>query len=564
MSFGNLSWAWSLFGVAAIAAILFVLQRLRVRHTLVEVETTLFWQQAIEESRARVRVQRFRHPWAYVLILLISLLLWLSVAGIRINAGEPHEHLVLLDGSAAMSVGNRFSDAVDLACEYANSLPEESRTVVLCSGDVQTLLRPGEDPLLLTRRLQDLRPSASPNSISYVLQQYAVEFGSRPTSVCIVGDHSLSASEVELLPESVQVRQIKVAQPAVANIGITCLGVRAASSGQWSNVDVLVEVLGDAVPSLAIDGQRAASSPVVEALPGGARYRFSDVTAGGGLLTAGLSTGDAMSFDDRAQFVLPDRRQIAVAVEPGIAEVVRQVIAADPGLLLQDAVDAQTQIAVRSVGSTFGAGIPTMEFSTAEQADDAFLICHPSEQDPVAVLDDLYRGLGLSEIDAMAASSALGRPMTVGTRPSERKQLWVWQELLQPEYDFVSSRSFPLFVGLGLRWLASFEDGPVRVAVGEPLILEDEAVTVGGTVSRSFSDVFVPTVAGLHVGAQDTQFAASLLDREASGQVSATRATLEAATATVAGRYDLITIILAIALLLLGVEWLLFRTARIP
>lgn len=564
MSFGNLSWAWSLFGVAAIAAILFVLQRLRVRHILVEVETTLFWQQAIEESRARVRMQRFRHPWAYVLILLISLLLWLSVAGIRVDAGEPRDHLVLLDGSAAMAVGNRFSEAVDLAYEYAKSLPEESRTVVLCSGDVQTLLRPGEDPLLLTRRLQALRPTASPNSISFVLQQHAVAFGSRPTSICIVGDHSLSAAEVELLPESVQVRQIKVAQPAVTNSGITDLGVRAATSGQWSNVDVLVEVLGDAVPSLAIDGLPAVSNPIVETIPSGARYRFADVPAGGGLLTAGLPAGDALSFDDRAQFVLPDRRQIAVAVAPSIAAVVRQVIATDPGLLLQDAVDAQTQIAVRLVGSSFGGDIPTMEFSTAEQADNAFLICHPSEQNPVAVLDDLYRGLGLSEIDAMAASSALGRPLTVGTRPSDRKQLWVWQELLQPEYDFVSSRSFPLFVGLGLRWLADFEDGPVRVAVGEPLFLEDVAVTVGGNVSRSFSSAFVPVVAGLHVGSQGAQFAASLLDREASGQVSTAVANLEAATATVAGRYDFITIILAIALLLLGVEWLLFRTARIP
>ena len=564
MSFGNLSLAWSLFGVAAIAAILFVLQRLRVRHTLVEVETTLFWQQAIEESRARVRVQRFRHPWAYLLILLISLLLWLSVAGVRLNAGEARDHLVLLDGSAAMAVGDRFSDAVDLACEYANSLPEESRTVVLCGGEVQTLLRPSEDPLLLTRRLHGLRPTASPNSVSYVLQQHAVAFGSRPTSVCIVGDHSLSAAEVELLPESVQVRQIKVPQPDVANSGITGLGVRAATSGQWSNVDILVEVFGDAVPSLAIDGQPAVSNPVVETLPIGVRYRFADVPAGGGLLTVGLPAGDALSFDDRAQFVLPDRRQIAVAVAPGIAEVVRQVIAADPGILLQDGVDAQTQVAVQLAGSSFGDGMPVMEFSTAEQAENAFLICHPSELDPAAVLDDLYRGLGLSEIDAMAASSALGRPMTVGTRPSERKQLWVWQELLQPEYDFVSSRSFPLFVGLGLRWLSNFEDGPVRVAVGEPLLIEDGAVTVGNTVSRSFSSAFVPTVAGLHVAAQGSQFAASLLDREASGQVSAAAASLEAATATVASRYDLITIILAIALLLLGVEWLLFRTARIP
>ena len=75
MNFANLPLGWALLGVAALAVGLFALQRLRVRHRPVEVETTLFWQQALEESRARVLTQRFRHPWAYALVLAIALLL---------------------------------------------------------------------------------------------------------------------------------------------------------------------------------------------------------------------------------------------------------------------------------------------------------------------------------------------------------------------------------------------------------------------------------------------------------------------------------------------------------
>ena len=66
--------------LAALAGALYLLQRLRVRHREVDVATTLFWHEAVHETRARVLVQRFRHPWAYALLLAISALLW-SVVG---------------------------------------------------------------------------------------------------------------------------------------------------------------------------------------------------------------------------------------------------------------------------------------------------------------------------------------------------------------------------------------------------------------------------------------------------------------------------------------------------
>ena len=68
-------------GLIGLALLLFGLQWLRVRHRRVEVVTTLFWREAIEETRACVLWQRFRHPWAYLLSLLIVGLLWLAWAG---------------------------------------------------------------------------------------------------------------------------------------------------------------------------------------------------------------------------------------------------------------------------------------------------------------------------------------------------------------------------------------------------------------------------------------------------------------------------------------------------
>ncbi|MGK0204129.1 MAG: hypothetical protein ACI9S9_003210, partial [Planctomycetota bacterium] len=339
---------------------------------------------------------------------------------------------------------------------------------------------------------------------------------------------------------------------------------------KWHNIDVLLEVVGQAIPALQLDGVALANAPEVSASVDGSHYRFRDVPAHGQSLLASLPGGDALVHDDHAQFVLPDRRPIAVAVQPGVAGVLRQVLTADTGVVLQDTVNADTRVVIRSVGSDFGSQLPALELSTMEQAEDAFLVFHPPELDPGQVLDELYRGLGLNEIDAMSTAAALGRAVTMGAKPDGNKKLWMWQKLLQPDYDFVNSRSFPLFVGLSIRWLADFEEGPDQIAVGKPIALADAAVIhEAGDASRAFSASFVPGVAGSYSMASDVAggnlaFAASLLDPQSTGVIDALAASLPAATTATASGYDLITFFLLLALLLLGVEWLLFRTSRIP
>ena len=83
MSFSNLPIGAVLAGIAALAGVLYALQRLRVRHRPVTVVTTLFWKEAVEETRARVLVHRFRHFWAYLLLLTIVSLLWIAIAAPR-------------------------------------------------------------------------------------------------------------------------------------------------------------------------------------------------------------------------------------------------------------------------------------------------------------------------------------------------------------------------------------------------------------------------------------------------------------------------------------------------
>ena len=55
MSFTFLSTAAVLGGIGVLAVLLGILHRLRVQHREVEVVRTLFWQAAVEETRACVR-----------------------------------------------------------------------------------------------------------------------------------------------------------------------------------------------------------------------------------------------------------------------------------------------------------------------------------------------------------------------------------------------------------------------------------------------------------------------------------------------------------------------------
>ena len=574
MSFGFVPALLGVAGLAAVAGLLYALQRLRVRHREVEVETTLFWKQAIEESRARVLTQRFRHPWTYALLLAICSLLWLSFAGLRSDAAEDRDHLVLLDGSAGMAHGARFDAAVDAAVDYTAGLPAGSRTVVLCAERARTVLRPNEELLLLRRRLEAVAPVAAPSCVIDVLFDSVRERPARPMTVCVAGDLQLSASEQARLPASVALRRLPLAERAGSNAGVTALGVRPAASGRWDAVDVLFDVRrsdpaggaagrGDGPsPSVTLDGAALDAAQVaVEPLADGRRFRYADVPANGQLLRVALARGDSLGLDDVATFALPDRRPVGVAVGPGVPEVLRQAVEADPGLVVQQ---DGARVVVRLAGDSFGGELPALELSAPAQADDAFLVFHDEDQDPASVLERLYTQLGLQEIDAMAAAAALGRAVTMGAKPGPRRALWVWRQLLADDYDFVRSRSFPLFVGLGVRWLADVVEGPTRVAVGEPLAAGDGEVVAGDARSRSFGATFVPRAPGALRLADGSTLHASLLDPLATGAPRADALEVPSLPAASGVSPDLVTVFLVLALLLLAAEWVLYRTSRIP
>ena len=179
------------------------------------------------------------------------------------------------------------------------------------------------------------------------------------------------------------------------------------------------------------------------------------------------------------------------------------------------------------------------------------------------------KAIGLKEIDAMSLAETARRPVevTVGTGPQWRIE--VWQELLSDEFNFTQSRAFPLFIANSVRWLANTRAGYPFVAAGRPLAGEtlemgDRVVDAQGRMLDPLGVPFVPEQAGeIKVENSARSLAVSLLDPASTLGSAGTASTLPQQSSAGLATNPVTWLLLA-ALVLLGVEWYLYQTSRVP
>jgi hypothetical protein len=566
LSFTNLSPFVVLTGLAGLAGVLFLLQRLRVRHRELQVVTTLFWKQAVQETRARVFVQRFRHPWAFLLVLLIASLLWLGLAGVRLAPDGRREVVFLLDTSAGMAWGDRFEQATRALMREAARVPGDQLRVIACGGGARTLMLPGESTLLLHERLRDLRPQPSPAGIEAELRGLSPR-ADLEVRVLIFGDAPVSAESLALLDESISVRRVRLEAeaPRASNRAVTALGVSTAASGAWSCVDVLCELSGavdETTPlTVTLDGAPAVLEAERSFQSGRVRILLRDVPASGQVLRVALQRDDGFETDDAAAIALPDRPMIRVALSPSLDGVLRPLLEADPAILL---VQAEPRVVVRRAGESLGDGQPALEFVSPNDQEEAFLVRHGPEDDSHRLLARAGEELGLNEIDAMDLARVAERPIAVGVLAEAGRGVGVWDVLLGEEFNFVQSSSFPLFVARALRWLAADEGFTPWSAAGVATGDSTPRTGAGDVWLDPVGAAFTPPQAGRYRAADGTLLAASLLDPSSSlpgwqAGLEATDQALESARG-----WSALTWIVLLALVLLAIEWALFRRGRIP
>jgi hypothetical protein len=436
MTFTLFSTLATLIGIGVIAFGLALLQRLRVQHREVEVVSTLFWQAAVKETRARVFVQKFRHWPAWLLLVLIASLLWILLAGPNWTASDEMQHVVLLDGSIADPTV--AASDLELATLKASKLPLMNREIVHAGPQLETLLRSGE-PVQLARLRREAEPIAASTGLEWALESLATRAAAgKPLSIHIVGDAAVDQRYLDTLPEEVTVYRLDRG-PAQGTPLLRSLGVSDAASGVWQTVDLLfapavtesfqienLKVMIDQEPFLG----------EIEATKTG-DYVIKNVPARGGILRLSYEASDVGAI------TLPRRDPIRVVFESGTPEVLRQLILLDPACT---EVKGQPDLLV---GESENA-----DLRLRSEGEPAFQI-NTDAEDAESALSGLIDELALRQIDATALAQQSGRVVDVQVASSQERQISIWKNLFSATYNFQQSRACPIFVARSIRWLAN-------------------------------------------------------------------------------------------------------------
>ena len=586
---------WFLLGIPVLAGVLFVLHRLRIRHRRMEVVTTLFWQEAIEEARARVFVQRFRHPLVYAFLLFLSLLLWAGFADPKLGSDPEEQSLILVEGSARHMGAERTAEALAAVQDLLSDMPLEGRSVVWCGETERTLLASGEPAALLEARWEGVVPQACPSPIVGIVDRMGELQANTPADrrlplhVILVGHSTLPKILVEGLPGDMRVQTLALtsaedSSEIVRSTRLVSLGVAPAESGAWDRVDVLLRLRNpaDAVPQnprLILGDQPLAITPVRSREAGVDRYFYASLPAKGQLLrvfnelqSIGLQAIDlnAMVLNggggDEALGVLalPDRQILEVQLEAGLPAELNAVLQADPGLRI---VDSDPDVLI---GTQPGKSLGARLWLNPKSNEAVFRFTQDAGSKGETRLRRRFGAIGLGGIDARDARAAAeeGAPSRTATEPvrmefvaGEGRAIEMPLQLLGDGYNFVQSRAFPLFFAEAVRWLASAEEAPRRVAAGE--ILQGEHSSWKDQAGRNLDPVgaafFVPA-AGEYQGQEGAVLAASLqspMDDSEAYALSPLQLSSSSGSA-------LLFWITLLALLGLVAEWFLVRTGRMP
>ena len=248
---------------------------------------------------------------------------------------------------------------------------------------------------------------------------------------------------------------------------------------------------------------------------------------------------------------------LRVAIDESLRPFFARVIEADAGLVL-----AEDEADVAIAEGTSPGVVPTLSVVSAGDAEHAIAVTAPRAH-PDRLLAAVQEDLALAEIDGAALAHATGRVISVGAAAGEGRAITLWRALLAPDAGFVASRAFPLFTAKALRWLADRAPLHAFVAAGEPLADARSGAFTDplGRVCDPAGAAFTPPVAGDYVGPRGGRLSAALLD--ASGYEASAASAADAPDAPTAP-FSIVTLLILVVFALLGLEWLLFRTGRLP
>jgi hypothetical protein len=484
MVFGGLSGSGIALLVLACAGALALLHILHTRPREVRVITTLFWAEAMESARARSLWRRLRHPWTYMLLLLICVLVALAL-----GEPEPGEdsssriwQVLVIDAGASMSAPlgdgteSRLDAAVEAAIEESKRLSWRDRLAVIVADPVPRLVQDFDEPITLApRRLQALTASTAPSILGAGLDLAASLLRGRENA-CVT---LIAGGDGRFRPrhdsQEYELSVISVGAPADNAALLDAIFLPAEANPLRGRLLVRAGYWGQAATDITLRVLRQGGQPLLEqqatVRPGDTHDFFvDDLAADGDHLIVRLAPSDGVPADNVADVGLPYRRAIRIHVTDEPPLVLRACLENDPAVQFVDA-EADADIDLIVGGSAEDKGKPVIQVVTEGPAVAAGSVVSVVDRQLAMrteppVLLTCGAGVALDEAEGpgdilLASGNAILAALAEGPAPS---RLRLSSALLAPDGEFGHRPEFAMFLTQSVRRLAGWRPSPLAVS----------------------------------------------------------------------------------------------------
>ncbi len=468
----------------------------------------------------RVLAKNLQYLLLLALRIALLVLLVLAFAGPTIFRSpqaavseDSRLHLIVLDVSASMAYGDRWSAAEDAAADIIDELGSDDRGQIIAAGRIAELLtQVTADPSVLRSAVGTIEPGVFQLGFGQLMRALdgVIRAAEIPVVLHVITDaqaSGLPSRFAELAPrESAELVIHNVAEGGAENWGVESLGGSPLTGELQASVASFAEVAARRTVRLALEGELVDEQIVDVPAGGRAQVEFAPLTlrAGSNRVSVTISPGDGLTSDD-GRFIALQRP------EPRAVLLVSDDLRGRDTLFVSSAL--QTLAALVVDAETIGSG----ELTERDLGDYHFVIVIDAgvlDTDASAALED-YVQSGGSVLMAMGPRSG-----SLSTVPVTQQLLQTGGGLLGNDFAAIGAMdvSHPALRGLesirAARYTryATIQAGEAdRVLMGlesgAPLLTERElgsgqVLVYASTLDRQWNDlvvqpVFVPFISGL-------------------------------------------------------------------
>lgn len=511
-----------LFSLAPIVIVLYLLKVTRRHRT---VSTLFFWQRVVEEQRRHALFHRLRNFLSLLLNLLILLCLILAAAQLRwpgFSSVEGNTFLII-DNRARMQARDiagrtRLDVAKQLARQILRRASARNPTgLIILEEKPEMEVSLTDDGEELQRVLNAVQPTDTAGKLDDALQLAERILAGRPGRILLLSDEPARKPM-----NAIEFKQFGLTNEFLDNVAIVGMEarflpenpetaevfVKAANFSQSvKNVKVALTVDETLFDFKAIDLRPGESRAIIfSGISGLKRYANSR-----GLIVARIEDQDALSTDNQAYALLPERKPILVllvtrnnwflenALKAGEANETQIISPANYRTSLNQAFDVvmfdrelPSGITLDTPGNFLFLGVSPLPPAVLS---DHPVILETDPGDPIMRFVDLSTSTILRAVrlpreipgwTVRAPVTGVDGPLVVSLESSRRRRVIIAFDPI--DSDLPVRVAFPLLIHNAVAWLANKNsDAQVQIQAGETIHLENGIHVVHGPLTASGS-----------------------------------------------------------------------------